>query len=130
MQPLHVLAVPPPMSLVDYKFASGDKCPAKTGRITSQGACKRAAIALGIDSYWFDSSSSPSGCFATEVTPKNDGDSIVAFNSNMAGSKGPGQKLLCAAGAPFQPTGLGVTWRRPSQHRGLSPRPCRSAPTV
>ena len=89
------------MSFVDYKFASGDKCPAKTGRITSQGACKRAAIALGIDSYWFDSSSSPSGCFATEVTPKNDGDSIVAFNSNMVGSKGPGQKLLCAAGAPF-----------------------------
>ena len=91
------------MSFVDYKFGSDDKCPAKTGRITSQATCKRAAIALG-NSYEepsIDSSSSPSGCFATEVTPKNDGDSIVAFNSNKAGSKGPGQKLLCAAGAPF-----------------------------
>ena len=84
----------------EYVFGkrNEDKCPAKSGRISGELACKRAAAALGkrYDGS-VDSSPSPSGCY------NSSSDGVAFFKSQKPGSKTADQRLLCATGAPPRP---------------------------
>jgi hypothetical protein len=93
-----------------------NKCPGKSGRITNEEACKRAAVTMG-QSYRYvggvNRSSFPRGCVTQKADvprPENSPLIHVWFNSaDFEGTIEPSSKLLCAEGAPFPHPNLACT---------------------